>query len=88
MNKHLGFTALVASFALCGLARAEEGASPAEATAMVKKGEEGVVWDEATLTAYLPNPKAYVPGTKMAFPGLPKAEDRANLIAYLSTTQP
>jgi len=38
MNKHLGFTALVASFALCGLARAEEGASPAEATAMVKKG--------------------------------------------------
>ena len=52
--------------------------------AMVKKGEEGVVWDEATLTAYLPNPKAYVPGTKMAFGGLKKPEDVANVIAYLA----
>ena len=51
--------------------------------AMVKKGEEGVVWDEATLTAYLPNPKAYVPGTKMAFGGVKKPEDVANVIAYL-----
>ncbi len=51
--------------------------------AMIKKGEEGVVWDEATLTAYLPNPKAYVPGTKMAFGGLKKPEDVTNLIAYL-----
>jgi cytochrome c len=24
-----------------------------------------------------------VPGTKMAFPGLPKPEDRANVITYL-----
>ena len=52
--------------------------------AMVKKGEEGVVWDEATLTAYLPNPKAYVPGTKMAFGGLKKPDDVANVIAYLA----
>ena len=52
--------------------------------AMVKKGEEGVVWDEATLTAYLPNPKAYVPGTKMAFGGVKKPEDVANIIAYLA----
>lgn len=51
--------------------------------AMIKKGEEGVVWDEPTLTAYLPNPKAYVPGTKMAFGGLKKPEDVTNLIAYL-----
>ena len=42
-------------------------------------------WDEATLDTYLTNPKAMVPGTKMIFPGLPKPEDRANLIAYLST---
>lgn len=51
--------------------------------AMTKKGAEGVVWDEATLTEYLPNPKAYVPGTKMAFGGLKKPEDVANVIAYL-----
>ena len=52
--------------------------------AMTKKGEEGVVWDETTLTEYLPNPKAFVPGTKMAFGGLKKPDDVANVIAYLA----
>jgi cytochrome c len=42
-------------------------------------------WDEATLDAYLTDPKAMVPGTKMSFAGLPKPEDRANVIAYLAT---
>lgn len=43
----------------------------------------GVVWDEATLDQYLVDPKAYMPGNKMAFPGLKKPEERANVIAYL-----
>ena len=43
----------------------------------------GLVWDEATLTVYLKDPKAKVPGTKMAFAGLKKDEDIANVIAYL-----
>jgi cytochrome c len=51
--------------------------------AMLAKGAEGVVWDEATLTAYLPDPKGFVPKTKMAFAGLKKPEDVANIIAYL-----
>lgn len=51
--------------------------------AMLAKGQEGVVWDEATLAAYLPKPMAFVPGTKMAFAGLPKPEDVQNVIAYL-----
>jgi cytochrome c len=51
--------------------------------AMIAKGAEGVVWDEATLAAYLPDPKAFVPKTKMAFAGLKKPEDVANVIAYL-----
>lgn len=42
-------------------------------------------WDAATLDVYLTDPKAMVPGTKMTFAGLPKPEDRANLIAYLAT---
>lgn len=42
-------------------------------------------WDEATLDVYLTDPKAAVPGNKMAFAGLPKPEDRANVIAYLAT---
>ena len=51
--------------------------------AMLAKGAEGLVWTEENLTAYLPNPKAYVPKTKMAFAGLKKPDDVANVIAYL-----
>jgi cytochrome c len=43
----------------------------------------GKVWDEALLTEYLPAPRADVPGTKMAFAGLKKPEEIADLIAYL-----
>ena len=53
--------------------------------AMLAKGAEGLVWTEENLTAYLPNPKAYVPKTKMAFAGLKKPDDVANVIAYLRT---
>ena len=48
----------------------------------------GLTWDEATLTVYLKDPKAKVPGTKMAFPGLKKDEDIANVIAYLKQFGP
>ena len=51
--------------------------------AMAAKGAEGVVWDEANLTTYLADPKAFVPKTKMAFAGLKKPEDVADVIAYL-----
>lgn len=45
--------------------------------------KSGIVWDEATLDAYLTDPKKNMPGSKMAFPGLPKADERAGLIAYI-----
>lgn len=51
--------------------------------AMIAAGKSGVKWDEPTLTTYLHDPKAMVKGTKMAFPGLKKDEDVANVIAYL-----
>ncbi len=40
-------------------------------------------WDDATLDKWLTRPSAVVPGTSMAFAGLPNAADRANVIAYL-----
>jgi cytochrome c len=43
----------------------------------------GLTWDEATLTKYLHSPREVVPGTKMAFPGLTRDSDIANVIAYL-----
>lgn len=42
-----------------------------------------ITWDEATLDKYLAKPKDLIKGTKMIFPGLKKAQDRENLIAYL-----
>ncbi len=42
-------------------------------------------WDWGQLNAWLTNPKSYVPGTKMAFAGLGKAEERAAVIAYLNS---
>lgn len=45
-------------------------------------------WTPENLNGFIENPKKYMPGTKMAFNGLPKAEDRANVIAYLTATTP
>ena len=42
-------------------------------------------WTEDLLNRYLENPRALVPGGKMAFAGLKKPEDRENVIAYLKT---
>ena len=43
----------------------------------------GITWNEEQLFLYLENPKKMIPKTIMAFAGLPKAQDRADLIAYL-----
>ncbi|KNC47660.1 cytochrome c [Thecamonas trahens ATCC 50062] len=45
--------------------------------------DAGILWQEDTLFAYLKKPKKYIPGTKMAFAGIKKAQERADLIAYL-----
>lgn len=43
------------------------------------------IWTPEAIFAFVENPKKYMPGTKMAFAGLPKPEDRANLVAYLAS---
>jgi cytochrome c len=40
-------------------------------------------WTYDELFKYLKSPQGYVPGTKMTFAGLPREQDRINLIAYL-----
>ncbi|MFD1254259.1 MULTISPECIES: cytochrome c family protein [Devosia] len=54
-------------------------------SAMQTAGAEGLVWTAEDLNAFLEAPKDKVPGTKMAFGGLKKQQDRDNLIAYLAT---
>jgi cytochrome c len=45
----------------------------------------GGTWDWEKMDQWLKSPKALIPGTKMSFAGLGKAEDRANVIAYLNS---
>jgi cytochrome c len=51
--------------------------------AMKAAGEGGLVWDEPNLARYLADPKAAVPGNRMAFPGLKDPDEIRNVIAYL-----
>ena len=47
--------------------------------------ESGIIWDEATFSDFVSNPKKVVKGTKMSFAGIKKATQRADLIAYFET---
>ncbi len=51
--------------------------------ALKKAGEEGLVWDAENLDKWLENPRKFLPGNRMAFAGLKKAKDRADVIAYM-----
>lgn len=53
--------------------------------AMVKAGEDGLIWTPEELAKYLLSPKETVPGNKMAFAGLKEQADIDNVIAYLAT---
>jgi len=46
------------------------------------KGKPGN-WTYDELFKYLKSPGTYIPGNKMSFAGLPREQDRINLIAYL-----
>lgn len=54
-------------------------------SAMKKAGKRNkpLVWTEETLKKFLAAPRKFVPGNRMSFPGLKKAADRDNLMAYL-----
>jgi len=43
----------------------------------------GILWNDDSLDQFLENPLEYMPGTKMAFPGVRDPEERAHLIAFL-----
>ena len=49
------------------------------------QADKGQKWDPEKLNQWLHNPQSFAKGTKMTFVGFPKAEDRADVIAYLDT---
>ena len=51
---------------------------------MIEHGTHGV-WTFQETSEFLKAPQKHLPGTKMTFVGLKKAEDRINLLAYLNT---
>ncbi|MBS0538317.1 MAG: cytochrome c family protein [Proteobacteria bacterium] len=68
--------------ALSGVFGRKAGTAPgfSASEAMVKSG---IVWDEKTVGEYLTDPKARIPGNKMAFTGLRKPEQVDDVVAYL-----
>jgi cytochrome c len=56
--------------------------SQAIVAAAGKSGADGQ-WGYEQLNGFLANPRAYMPGTRMAYAGMRRAEDRANLIVYM-----
>ncbi|MBF0125608.1 MAG: c-type cytochrome [Magnetococcales bacterium] len=65
---------------LAGLAGRQAGA---EAGFKYSDGFTGVAWDAANLDKYLENPKQTFPKTKMTFPGMKDAAERADVMAFL-----
>jgi len=56
---------------------------------MKKLGDDGFVWSEENIDKWIADPKAMLPQSPMAlaFAGVPDADERANIIAYLKTQQ-
>ena len=46
---------------------------------------QGDAWTPVNLDGFLENPGDWAPGTTMGFAGLNKAQDRADVIAYLDS---
>ena len=44
-------------------------------------------WNFDSISHFVENPKSFAPGTKMAFAGVKKADERADLLAYIAQTQ-
>lgn len=54
---------------------------------MKAAAEEGLVWTDEELAAFLTKPKAYMKGTRMSFAGLKKEADVEAVITYLKSFQ-
>jgi cytochrome c len=45
--------------------------------------DSGIVWDDEAIAAYVEDPRGFIPGNRMAFPGIRNEQEIADLLAYL-----
>jgi cytochrome c len=68
---------------LNGLNGRKSGTAPGYSYSDANKNS-GITWDEATFKDYIKDPKAKIPGTKMAFAGIKKESEINDLWSYIS----
>jgi cytochrome c len=68
---------------LHGLIGRKSGSVPGFAYSSAMKNSN-VTWNDDTLSKYLSDPKAFIPGDKMAFPGVKDPNKLGDLLAYLN----
>lgn len=52
---------------------------------LMEMADDGLIWDEANLKAFLADPRGFMKGTKMSFAGLRKDGDLDAITAYLAS---
>lgn len=67
----------------CGLVGRQAGSVSGFPYSRAMRGAR-FVWDEAMLDRFLSDPRGTVPGNRMGYAGIDKADDRQALIAYLA----
>lgn len=55
---------------------------------MAARAEEGLVWEDENLRAFLTAPSEFMPGTRMAYRGVREEADLNELLIYLATLTP
>jgi cytochrome c len=62
---------------------------PSYSAKMKQFGSEGFTWTEENIDKWITDPKAMIPDSPMAlaFQGVPDANERADIIAYLKSAQ-
>jgi cytochrome c len=70
---------------LWGITEENMAAVPGYQFSAAMEAHKGDKWDPEKLNEWLYKPQAFIKGTKMTFAGIPKEQDRADVITYLET---
>jgi cytochrome c len=70
---------------LWGVADEQIAAVPNYQFSAALEADKAEKWDPEKLNQWLYKPQSFAKGTKMTFVGIPKAQDRADVIAYLES---